>query len=261
MFGKLLTILFAVASIVPHHATRLSTWTIVGVDLNNGDVGVAGATCLPNQHADAIAALVPGKGAAAVQAFWDLENRNKVYELLRAGETSDEIIRRVTDRKYDSGVDDRQYGVVTMKGGAVQVTAFTGKDAMAWVGSQQDRPSGVTIQGNILVSPEVVAGALRAFQVEGSLEDRLLWALEAGSAAGGDLRCNSGHVRQTAASAFILVAHGKDAPYAAVDLDTTDQGTPRAPWLDISIVESQFGPNPVKELRRKYDQWRKSISP
>jgi uncharacterized Ntn-hydrolase superfamily protein len=230
----------------------------VGVDLKTGDVGVAGATCLPDEHADAIAVLVPGKGAAAVQAFWDLENRNKVYELLRNGESSGEIIRRVTDRNYDNAVDDRQYGVVTMKNGGIQIDAFTGEEAMPWAGSQQDRGSGVTVQGNILASSQVVSSALRAFQEDGSLDDRLMRALEAGSAAGGDVRCNSGHVMQTATSAFILVAHGGDMPYAAVDLGTTDQGTAKAPWLDISVVEPQFGPNPVRELRRRYDERRKN---
>ena len=86
-------------------------------------------------------------------------------------------------------------------------------------------------------------------------------ALEAGSEAGGDVRCNKGSVQQTAASAFIIVAHGKDQPYAAADLGVTDQGTSRAPWLDLSVVEAQFGPNPVKDLRRKYDDWSKTRVP
>src|ERR1051326_1405202 len=100
MAGIILSMLIALGLTMPAPAARLSTWTLVGVDLNNGDVGVAGATCLPNQHADAVAALVPGKGAAAVQAFWDLGNRNNVYQLLQQGETAEEIIHRMTDRNY-----------------------------------------------------------------------------------------------------------------------------------------------------------------
>jgi uncharacterized Ntn-hydrolase superfamily protein len=260
VFGKIAAALLTISLIVPGHSARLSTWTIVGVDLKTGDVGVAGATCLPGQHADAVAVLVPGKGAAAVQAFWDMDNRNKVYELLRAGDTADEIVRRVIDRVYDNDVDDRQYGVVTMKNGVVQIESFTGKGAIPWAGSRQDRATGVTVQGNILASPEVVSAALRAFQEDGSLEDRLIRGLEAGSAAGGDVRCNSGHVRQTAASAFILVAHGGDLPYSAPDLGVTDQDTSRAPWLDISVIEPQFGPNPVQELRKRFDQWRRRLN-
>jgi uncharacterized Ntn-hydrolase superfamily protein len=246
----------AIGAIVPNHRTKLSTWTIVAGDAKTGDVGVAGATCLPDQHSDAVAVLVPGKGAAAVQAFWDLENRNKVYELLRSGSSAGGIIRAVTDRAYDNDVDERQYGVVTLTDGAVQIESFTGKETIRWSGSLQNRATGVTVQGNILVSAEVVSGALRAFQEGGRLEDRLIRGLEAGSAAGGDVRCNSPQVRQTAASAFILVAHRGDSPYVAADLGVTDQGSSKAPWLDISVVEPQFGANPVKELRRQYDQWR-----
>jgi len=224
------------------------------MDPKTGDVGVAGASCLPNQHADAIAALVPGKGVAAVQAFWDLENRNKVYELLQSGKAAEQVLRQIANPNYDRGVNDRQYGVVTINDGAVHVQAFTGTEAMAWSGSQTDSTNAVSVQGNILAGPDVVGNALRAFQQSGPLEDRLMRALEAGSSAGGDVRCNSGRMQQTAATAFILVAHGGDAPYAARDLGKTDQGTNKAPWLDISVKEPRFGPNPVKELRKRFDQ-------
>jgi len=243
----------------PSQPLRLSTWTIVAADPKTGDVGVAGASCLPNQYAEAIAALVPGKGAAAVQGFWDLGNRNRVYELLQAGIASDEIIRQVTNPLYDRGFNDRQYGIVTIKDGAVSIQAFTGADAIAWAGAEHDSRSAVTVQGNILVGPEVVRDALTAFKQEGALDDRLMRALETGSAAGGDLRCNSGSIRQTAATAFILVARGGDAPYAAADIGVTDQGTGRAPWLDISVTDRQFGPNPVKELRRRFDRIKKGV--
>jgi hypothetical protein len=88
------------------------------------------------------------------------------------------------------------------------------------------------------------------------LWDRLMRGLEAGSAAGGDARCNNGRVKQTAATAFILVARGSDPPYASKDLEVTDQGTSNAPWLAISVAEKQYGPNPIVELRRRYDEWR-----
>jgi len=245
--------LLALILAVPHSA-RLSTWTVAAVDPATGDVGVAGASCVPGMHIDAVAALVPGKGVAAVQAFWDLENRNKVYELLRAGIPADEILRRVTDRTFDRGIEDRQYGVITIGNGPAKVAAFTGKETMAWAGSQHDSALSVTVQGNILVGPEVVANALQSFKSERVLSDRLMRALEAGSAAGGDLRCNNNRVRQTASTAFILVARSGDPPYAAKDLGITDQGTSRAPWLAISVREPAFGRNPVVELRKRYDE-------
>ena len=254
--------LVAVCCVVePTSSVRLSTWTLVAVDAKTGDVGVAGASCVPSTHADAVAALVPGKGAAAVQAFYDLQNRNRVFELLRAGQPADEIIKQVSDSNYDKGFGDRQYGVVTTSQNVAKASAFTGQGNIEWAGSQQDSSQGVTVQGNILVSPSVVSEAIKAFQSDRSggnqLWDRLMRGLEAGSAAGGDARCNNARVKQTAATAFILVARGHDAPYAAKDLGVTDQGTSKAPWLAISVTERQYGPNPIVDLRRKYDEWRR----
>ena len=262
MFKRVSVWLLIVCVVVePRSSMKLSTWTIVAADAKTGDVGVAGASCVPDTHADAVAALVPGKGAAAVQAFWDLQNRNRVFELLRAGQPADEIVRQVTDANFDKGFSDRQYGVATISQGVAKVSAFTGKENLDWAGSQQDSTRAVTVQGNILVGPSVVAEALKAFQADrdgaNQLWDRLIRGVEAGSAAGGDARCNNANVKQTAATAFIVVARGKDQPYAARDLDVTDQGRRSAPWLAISVAERQYGPNPILELRRRYDEWRR----
>src|SRR5262249_27463521 len=102
--------------------------------------------------------------------------------------------------------------------------------------------------------------ALVAFNANDSranaLSDRLMRALEAGSAAGGDVRCNNERVKQTAAAAFILEARGGDKPYSAADLGVPDQDKKAAPWLALSVSEREFGPNPVMSLRKKYDVWR-----
>jgi uncharacterized Ntn-hydrolase superfamily protein len=242
---------------------HLNTWTIVAADPVNGDVGVAGASCVP-MSIDAIAALVPGKGAAATQAFFDLDNRNKVYELLRAGESAAQIVKTIADSGFDSGVNDRQYGIVTLRGGKAEAAGFTGNNAIAWAGSQQDNSKAVSVQGNILAGPAVVGDAMRAFGTavpggRNQLADRLMRALEAGSAAGGDVRCNNARVRQTAAAAFILVGRGGDAPYAARNIGITDEAKSAAPWLALSVSEREFGPNPVTTLRKEYDAWRAAI--
>ena len=245
----------------PGQSVQTNTWTIVAVDATTGDVGVAGASCVPNTHADALAALVPGKGAAATQARFTMENRNRVFQLLQEGVLADEIIRQVSDPKSDSRVEDRQYGVVTINNGSTSAKAFTGSNNPEWSGTQQDIGMSVTIQGNTLVGEAVVANAMLAFKSDSNLDhntlpDRLMRALEAGSAAGGDSRCNNAQVEQTAATAFILVARGIDEPYATRRIGITDMGTTDAPWLAISATESQFGPNPLNELRKLYDDWR-----
>jgi uncharacterized Ntn-hydrolase superfamily protein len=217
------------------HSLQASTWTIVAVDPETGDVGVAGASCVPNMHGDGLAALVPGKGAAATQAYWELENRNKAFQLLLDGHSAEDIIIQVSDPAYDAAVGARQYGVVTLSNGSVSAAAFTGKNNHPWAGDRQDSSMGVTVQGNLLVGEAVVADSLEAFQADehgyNTLPDRLMRALEAGSAAGGDVRCNNDQVTQTAATAFILVARGTDQPYATRDIGITDQGTANAPYL------------------------------
>lgn len=265
LFAVLLPACLSTSSVLArptaNESIELNTWSIVAADPETGDVGVAAASCVPDIHADAIAALVPGKGAAAVQAFWSLENRDKVYELLLSGKTAREIVRQVTDPGFDTDYPNRQYGIVTIHDGPPEVEAFTGAENLVWAGGRQDVDLAVTVQGNILVDESVVADALQAFQSDdgqgrNALPDRLMRALEAGSAAGGDSRCNNDQTTQTAATAVILVARGIDAPYTAENMGVTDMGTADAPWLAISVAEARFGPNPLVELRQRYDSWR-----
>ena len=78
-----------------------STWSIIAADPTTGDVGIALASCVP-VHADAVAALVPGKGVASAQASVDLRNRDRVFDLLLAGRTADEIVAEVTRPRWAS---------------------------------------------------------------------------------------------------------------------------------------------------------------
>ena len=238
-----------------------NTWSIVAADPDSGDVGLAVASCVPDFHADVVAALVPGMGAGATQAQFELANRDRVYELLQDGQAAAAIVDQVSDTDYDARAGVRQYGLVTIQDGRAQTAAFTGSDNFPYAGDRQAPEAGVTVQGNILVSEEVVSAAMAAFLEDdpagyNALPDRLLRALEAGSAAGGDQRCNNDEVSQTAATAALLVARGGDAPYAIDRVGETDAGTAAAPWLALSVVEPQFGPNPLVELRRQYNAWR-----
>lgn len=240
---------------------KINTWTIVAADPISGDVGVAGASCVPNLHVDAVAALVPGVGAAAVQADFNMNNRNLVFQLIQDGIAAGEIIQHISNPAYDRAVESRQYGVVTIVDGRVSTTAYTGAANIYWAGDLQDEKFGVSVQGNSLADETVVRSTLEAFRIDdengrNSLPDRLMRALEAGSAAGGDARCNNGQVTQSASSAFLLVARGSDPPYAARDFGMTEAGETGAPWLAISTAGPRYGSNPVDELRIQYDAWR-----
>lgn len=251
---------------------EMTTWSVVGVDPKTGDVGVAVASCVPN-HGDAVAALVPGKGAAATQAGWDLRNRNKVFEAIKAGLTAEAVIAQVTDPEWDKDTDRRQYGVLTMHDGFVRAAGFTtptrqgttmGDDGVArYAGVMADPSHGVSSQGNTLASHEVVQRPLDAYRWDdpagfNRLSDRLMRAIEAGSIAGGDVRCNQDNVRQTTSMAAILVARGGDAPYATENIGMTDAGTDKAPWLNLSVRTERGQENPLLELRRQYDRWRRT---
>jgi uncharacterized Ntn-hydrolase superfamily protein len=269
-----LAVLLVLAACAPP-AVDTSTWSIAAADPATGDVGVAAASCVP-AFGDALAALVPGRGAAVTQALFEVGNRNAVYDGLRAGLDAEAVLARVTDPVWDGDLGNRQYGVVTMGGGVVRAVAYTSasREGLAvrdgleqWGGAlvSTDGPLGVSVQGNILVGPAVVDDAYAAFARDepgrNALPDRLMRALEAGSVAGGDARCNDSTIRQTALTAFILAARGGDAPYAAPDIGDTDQGTARAPWLAISVWNERGGDNPIPELRRRYDVWRAAARP
>ena len=243
----------------PYQHIKINTWTIVAADAVTGEVGVAGASCVPALHIDAVAAIVPGVGAAAVQADFTISNRDHVFQLLQEGMPAAAIIQQVSDLAYDRGVETRQYGVVTIRNGQADAAAFTGSANFPWAGDMQDARMGVSVQGNFLVSEAVVRNSLEAFRfkdIDGhnTLADRLMRALEAGSEAGGDARCNNGQVQQTASSAFLMVADGSGSPYAIRDFGRTDAGKPEAPRISLSTAVERYGPNPVEELRRQYQE-------
>ena len=237
----------------------MTTWSIAALDPQTGDVGIAMASCVPNTFGDAVGALVPGVGVVATQAAWNLENRNRAFAALQEGLRAQEIIDRVV--AADTATSRRQYGAVTLHDGVVEVAGFTGDGTSAWAGVRSDLKMAVTAQGNTLVSEAVVGDALATFmrddpRGQNTLPDRLMRALEAGSAAGGDIRCNRDGITSTAATAMILVARAGDPPYAAVDINHTDEGTEGAPWLAISHHAPREGPNPIPEVRRRFDLWR-----
>ena len=135
--------------------------------------------------------------------------------------------------------------------------------AICWREFTRTRAKGVSVQGNTLVSEcgQLITRSTAFIWDDpagfNKLPDRLMRAIEAGSIAGGDVRCNNDSTRQTAATAMILVARGTDAAYATEKIGMSDQGTPKAPWLAISTTVAKGGDNPLLELRKRYDLWRR----
>lgn len=224
-----------------------ATWSIAAVDPRTREVGVAVASCVEAPYGTTIlpfvAGLAPGRGALAAQARYSEPHRDRALALLLGGAAPQAVIDAVL--ADDLGATERQYGVVLLD---LSTAAFTGTETMAWAGHVQGE--GVSVQGNILRGPAVVADALAAFEAEApgcpwTLADRLMLALETGAARGGDGRCSA---EQAALAAALRVARPDDDP--------------DAPWLDLRIPSQEPGGDaPVALLRVAYDAWRRDHPP
>lgn len=157
------------------------TFSIVAWDPASGDLGVAVASKFI-----AVGAVVPwaraGIGAVATQAWANVDLAPAGLEMMGAGvPASDALARALAE---DEGREERQVGFVDARGGAA---TFTGSGCMTWAGGRTGEH--VAVQGNILTGPEVVEVMMATFEAAGGdLCDRLLSALLAGDAAGGDRR-------------------------------------------------------------------------
>ena len=161
------------------------TFSIVGYDPTNGDLGIAVASKFI-----AVGAVVPyaraGVGAVATQAWANTDFGPEGLERMAAGASATDALAALV--AGDDGRADRQAGVVDAHG--VPAT-FTGEDCLDWAGGRTGEH--VAVQGNILAGAQVVDEALRAFEAtDGDLCDRLVAALLAGDAAGGDRRGRQG---------------------------------------------------------------------
>jgi uncharacterized Ntn-hydrolase superfamily protein len=162
-------------------AGHKATFSIVAADVEAGEVG-----CAVQSRYFAVGSVVPwaraGIGAVATQAAGVAAYGPRVLGLLGEGlEPAAALEQALAD---DQGRESRQLGVVTADGRAA---AHTGAECLAWAGHRVG--DGYAVQGNILAGEAVVTEMERAFlETTGSLAERLVSALEAAQAAGGDAR-------------------------------------------------------------------------
>jgi uncharacterized Ntn-hydrolase superfamily protein len=123
-----------------------------------------------------------GVGAIATQAFANTGYGPQGLELLAAGRTAQETIDALTGA--DARKERRQVGIVDKDGNAA---TFTGEGCTEWAGGRKGRHW--CVQGNILAGQPVVDAMAKGFEEsKGDLGDRMIAALQAGQAAGGDKR-------------------------------------------------------------------------
>ncbi|MFC7497581.1 MULTISPECIES: DUF1028 domain-containing protein [unclassified Nocardioides] len=193
------------------------TFSIVARSADGESWGVAVASKFLAVGA-AVPAAVAGVGAIATQAHANVAYKGQALAHLDDGATAAVALQRLLEE--DDGRDQRQVGIVDVDGNAA---SHTGAACLDWAGGVTG--DGYAIQGNILAGDEVVAAMEAAWldsSPEAPLAQRLLEALAAGDAAGGDSRG-----RQSAA----LLVVKEEAGYAglddiAVDLRVDDHREP-----------------------------------
>jgi uncharacterized Ntn-hydrolase superfamily protein len=207
---------------------RKSTFSIVAADLQAGEVG-----CAVQSKYFSVGSVVPwaraGVGAAATQAAGVAIYGARALEELDRGASPEDALERVL--ADDPGRETRQLGLVTADGRAA---AFTGADCNDWAGHRVG--AGFAAQGNILAGEAVVDEMARAFEkTVGPLAHRLVAALEAGQAAGGDKR-------------------GQQS--AAVVVERVGARTESREGIDrICDLRVEDHPEPIVELRRLIGIW------
>ena len=139
---------------------------------------------------DVQAIIAPGFGVAAAQAGVDNTRANQtlIHRELMKGTHPSTIIQMLM---ADTLIQRRQFGIVDLRG---RFAGFSGARNQAASNSVQGQVPGTeiyySIQGNILAAQAVVQNAVRAFEsASGDVTDRVMAAMEAADAAGGDRRC------------------------------------------------------------------------
>ena len=224
----------------PDLAKRAHTYSIVAYDSATGDLGVAVQSKFPN-----VGGIVPwakaGVGAVATQSLGNTAYGDDGLRLMAMGATAPEAMRIVM--RADQRPAQRQVGMIDARGNAA---SWTGDSCFDWAGGRTvGADGGIVIggkgaiivgrgfaaQANIMVSDQTVKNMADAFvRAPGSLADRLMAALVAGQAGGGDKRGME--------SAALLVVRANGGYLGANDR-----------YIDIRVYDDT---NPIRELQRLY---------
>jgi uncharacterized Ntn-hydrolase superfamily protein len=197
------------------------TFSIVAYDPKTGQLGVA-----VQSHWFSVGAIVPwaeaGVGAVATQSFVDPSYGKLGLDLMRAGRSAPDTLKALL--AGDEGRDVRQVAMIDTRG---QVAAHTGSKDIPSAGHIIGK--NFSVQANLMLNDRVWPAMAQAFEnTRGDLAERMLAALDAAQAAGGDIRG-----RQSAA---LIVVTGKPTGRSWSDR-----------IFDLRVDDS---PEPLKELRR-----------
>jgi uncharacterized Ntn-hydrolase superfamily protein len=216
---------------------RVHTYSIVAYDSATGDLGVAVQSKFPN-----VGGIVPwaksGIGAVATQSLANTAYGEEGLDLMARGATAEEALRIIM--RTDTMLQDRQVGLVDARGNAA---SFTGTRTFDWAGGRVGGAAAARLggkgeviagrtyaaQANIMVSDRTVKNMAETFErSRGGLAARLVAALKAGQAGGGDKRGMQ--------SAALLVVRRNGGYLGANDR-----------FIDLRVYDA---PDPIAELER-----------
>jgi uncharacterized Ntn-hydrolase superfamily protein len=204
-------------------AAAQATFSIVAHDPRTGELGIA-----VQSRAFSVGAGVPwaeaGVGAVATQSATNESYGPRGLALMRSGFTARQTLDILLGA--DAGRENRQVGIVDAHGRSV---AFTGSRCGSWAGDSTEVD--LSVQGNLLAGPAVVRDMVSAFHgTQGELAEKLLAALHAAQAAGGDKRGQQ--------SAALLVVR-----------DSERYPEYRTRYIDLRVEDH---PTPIEELERVF---------
>jgi len=222
------TVDLAIPDPTRHPVRRPMTYSIVALDERTGELGVA-VQSRWLASGSVVPWARPGIGAIATQSFVDARYGYHGIELLAAGRTPAGALAELLAADPDPGV--RQVGIVDVAG---RTAAHTGVDCVAAAGHLTG--TGVTVQANMMERATVWPAMLAAYEVApGDLADRLVAALRAAEAEGGDVRG-----RQSAALVVVPGRPGAQPWEMRFDVRVDDARTPLDELDRLLIVNRAY---------------------
>ena len=225
IFSKRLILVLAILTLVFSQKTSsmrpISTYSIVALDETTGELGVA-----VQSHWFSVGFLVPwakaGVGAVATQSFVKVDYGPDGLQLMESGITAVDALKTLTSK--DEGEAVRQVGMIDIKG---NVAAHTGSRCIKYAGHIIGE--NYSVQANMMANGTVPKAMAVAFEkTKGDLADRMMAALEAAEAEGGDIRGKQ--------SAAMVIVSGEPS---GVD------------WKDTKLsLRIEDHPTPLIELKR-----------
>ena len=199
------------------------TWSIIARDSQTGQIGIAVATRFFAVGAR-VPHIAPGIGGIATQALVNPYYGIDGVKLLREGRSPREVIDTLI--ATDDGREARQLHVMDAQG---RIAAHTGKECIDWCGHIQG--NGFSLAGNMLAGAAVLDDTARAYTANAALPfaQRLIAAMKAGEAAGGDKRG-----KQSAA----LLIHSEEE-WSDLDLRVDDHTDPLAELERLEAVSRE----------------------